>query len=599
MPAISDDILYKIKDFNDIIDVISERVHLKKAGRNYKGLCPFHAEKTPSFTVSPDKQFYHCFGCGEGGDVFTFVMKHENISFYDAIIKLAARAGITIPKNEKYKDKSKADLNEKLFAINNKAAEFFISNLKSKFGGFCQNYLKERGISADSINKFKIGCAQDSWDSLFAHLQNQGHSKELIEKAGLIVKKEGQSGYYDRFRKRIIFPIQSVGGNIIGFGGRVTDSSLPKYLNSPETPIFHKGYNLYALNVAKQAARGLGYLIIVEGYLDAITPHQYGVENVCATLGTSLTENHIRLIKRYVNKAVLIFDPDEAGIKAVLRGLEMFLKTDIKVNVVALPEKLDPDNFIKKYGKTEFLKELKKSVKILDFFINYIIDKTSVDTIDDKISIVNETLPKISVVRNTIERDYYIKKLSERLKIDEKLLRQELVKASKYPASRTAEMGKTLSAAIRPPIPKAEEILLRLIISNGSLAGHVKDLMSVEDFSDPIIKRIISKIFKLLELKKELKIDNIIKEEEEDVKSLISKLLVDEILLSDDETQKAFKDCLTKIQSDGIAKKMNEIQKLIEKAGKEKNEKLKEQLLKEYANIRKIKNELKKRHTQI
>jgi DNA primase len=594
MPSVSDDILFNIKEANDIIDVISSRMSLKKAGRNYKGLCPFHSEKSPSFSVNPDRQFFHCFGCGAGGDVFTFVMKYENISFFDAVKKLADSAGITLPKTEKYVDKKKEELADKLFAINNDAADFFVSNLKSKFGEESLKYFKDRGISEDSIKRFKIGCAIDSWDSLLKHLKGKGHSEALIEKAGLIVKKEGQSSFYDRFRKRIMFPIQSVGGNVIGFGGRVLDTSLPKYLNSPDTPVFHKGYNLYALNVAKEAARKLGYLIIVEGYLDAISPFQHGIENIGATLGTALTENHIRLIKRYVKKAVLIFDPDEAGVKAVLRGLDLFLKTDMKVNVVALPEKLDPDNFVKKYGKEEFLKQLKQSVRILDFFLNYTIEKQPIRTIDDKITVVNEILPKVSMVKNRIERDHYIKKLAERLKIEENLLRQEMVsdlKGSGVTGKSSPEGA--LPTALRAPILNAEETLLKVMLASGKLTLKAKDIINIADLSDPHVQRVVKKMFDIIDKEGEPNADAVIKDEDENVKALISKLIVEESLITEKELERAFMESLFKVQNDSITKKMDEILVMIEKASQDNNEKLKEELLKEYVEIEKIKNKLK------
>ncbi len=594
MSKITDDILFKVKEANDIINVISERVNLKKAGRNYKGLCPFHSEKSPSFSVNPDKQFFHCFGCGEGGDVFSFLVKYENISFFEAVKKLAERGGIQLPKNDSPIDKAKADLKDKLFAINNDATDFFSANLKSEFGAHCLEYLRNRGMSDEIIKKFRLGCAIDSWDSVMKHLQSKGHKPELIEKAGLIIKKDGQSNYYDRFRKRVLFPIFSVGGNVIGFGGRVMDDSLPKYLNSPETPVFSKGYNLYGMNFAKEAARRQGYLIIVEGYLDVISPYQDGIENICATLGTALTEHHIRLIKRYVNKVVLIFDPDAAGIKAVLRGLELFIKTDMKVNVVALPEKLDPDTFVKKHGQAAFLKELKRSVKILDFFINYVINENPIESIDDKIAIVNETLPKISMVKNRIERDYFIKKLSEKLGIDEKLLRQELVQETRGSAGggRKSASDRLFRARVNASTPKAEATLLHIILRDKELAGTLKDSLDLENIASPAVKRVLTKLFELLDQKGELNIDSIISDETDEVRSIVSKSIVQERQFTDAERDQAFQDCVIKIKTDSIDKKVREIQRQIEKAGREKNETLKEELMKEHVNILMVKKEL-------
>ncbi|MFC1855148.1 DNA primase [Thermodesulfobacteriota bacterium] len=596
MQRVTDDILFRIREANDIIDIISARMNLKKAGKNYKGLCPFHSEKSPSFSVNPDKQFFHCFGCGEGGDIFTFLMKYENISFYDAIKTLAGSAGITLETEPASPEKKqRAELRDKLFLINEEAANFFVSNFKTKFGEQCIDYLKNREMTKDSIKKFKIGVALDSWDSLLKHLKSKGYSEEIIEKAGLIVKKEGASSYYDRFRKRLIFPILNTSGNVIGFGGRVLDDSLPKYLNSPETPLFNKGENLYALFQAKESARKLNYLIIVEGYLDAITPNQYGVENVVATLGTALTENHIRLIKRYVKKVVLIFDPDEAGTKAALRGLDLFLKTDMKANVVALKENLDPDNFMKKYGKDGFLKELTKSVRILDFFINYTINATKIKTIDDKISIVNEILPKIRLLKNAISRDHYLKKLSEKLEIKENLLRQELIKGGELKNAPTPSMKReSLRTSLSSPILNAEETLLKVILSSSNIALRAKDILNLDDICDPSIQNVIEKVFNVVEPEKEIDTLSIIDSDDEELKNSISKLLLEDSLKTDNELERAFVESIFKVQQSSIDRKLEEIQALIVKATKEKNEELKEELLKEYVNIGKIKNELKK-----
>lgn len=595
MSTINEDTLSRIKDANDIIDIISEKVHLKKAGKNFRGLCPFHSEKTPSFNVNPDKQFYHCFGCGEGGDIFKFIMKYENVSFFDAAKKLADRGGITIPKENKFVDKERELINDKLFAINNDAMEFFERNLTTNFGKLCAEYLRARQIDAEATKRFRIGCAIDSWDSLLNFLTKKGYSVEFIEKAGLVIKKDNQEGHYDRFRKRIIFPIFSVGGNVIGFGGRVMDTSLPKYLNSPETPVFSKGYNLYGLNFAKEAAGRQGYLIIVEGYLDMISPFIHGIENISATLGTALTEYHIRLVRRYVKKVVLIFDPDVAGVKAALRGLDLFLKADFKVNVVALPDNLDPDNFVKKHGKAAFLKELKKSVKILDFFMNYTIDNSSIDTIDDKISIVNEILPKISMVKNRIERDYYLKRLSERLNIDERLLREELVYELKHDDSqdRAVHRGGASASAVTSP-PKAELTLLQLLINSPELIDSLKSYMEIADFTNPLVRRAIEKIQKLYSERGDLSINSIMDGDDEELRAIVSHAAMKEAPYSDETKDRTFKDCIYNVQKEGISKKLRDIRKMIADASREKNEELKDKLLEEYAKIESIRAGLKK-----
>ncbi len=351
---IPDDKISEIKNSADIVDIVSEAVLLKKAGRNYLGLCPFHSEKTPSFTVSPEKQMFHCFGCGVGGNVFTFLMKHQGVSFPEAVKTLARRYGIDLPSPRMSPAQKKvASERETLLSISDQAAQFFYSQLQSPRGEHARQYLEKRGLSGKINETFKIGYAPAGWDHLLNHFKKQSVPLKMVEKAGLLAQK---NDYYDRFRDRIIFPITDISDRIVGFGGRVLDDSLPKYLNSPETPLYNKRKILYGLGTVKQDCRQAEMVYITEGYMDFLALYRHGIKNVVATLGTSLTVDQVRLLRGYVNKAVLVFDSDEAGIKAAQRAVEVFNREKgIDPYILTLPTGHDPDTYLRDYGGDAFL----------------------------------------------------------------------------------------------------------------------------------------------------------------------------------------------------------------------------------------------------
>ena len=344
---ISEEILEKIKSQNDIVDVISERVRLRKAGRNFTGLCPFHNEKTPSFSVSQEKQIYKCFGCGEAGNVISFVMKDKNLPFVEAVKYLANRANIPLEMHngEKSKSAKKKDL---LYRVNVEAAKFFFSNLMNNQNA--KEYFLNRGIKEETIKKFGLGFANDSWNSLMFYLRKKGINDVLLEEAGLISVNKEKGRKYDRFRNRVMFPVFDYQGKVIGFGGRVLDDSKPKYLNSPETLVFQKGTNLYGLNFALKHNMSERYFVIVEGYMDLISLHQYGITNVVASLGTALTINQARLLKRYADKVIISYDADMAGQMATLRGLEILRTAGFDVRVLNIPQGKDPDEYVRSNG---------------------------------------------------------------------------------------------------------------------------------------------------------------------------------------------------------------------------------------------------------
>jgi len=423
--AISERTISDIRDRADIVEVISPYVPLKKAGRNFVGLCPFHSEKTPSFSVNPEKGIYKCFGCGKGGDAFAFIMEMEGLSFVEAVKDLGSRFGIEV-KTESRSDKEADSRNETLFSINEVAQRFFYDNLKSQEGKMAVEYLKARGIDGQTASRFKLGYALPRWDSLFSRLQKEARADLLIA-SGLAIR--GDRGTYDRFRGRIIFPISGTRGRMIGFGGRVLDNTEPKYLNSPETPIYHKGKVLYGLDLAKDEIRRAGKAIIVEGYLDLISLHIGSIKNVVATLGTALTSDHLRLLKRYTQEVIILFDGDESGVKAAERTLPLFSDGTIFARAAILPGGEDPDSFIRKNGEKRFSDLVESAGDLYEFCLNQIFSRHDLKTPKGVSLALDEACAAIALKKMPHERDFYIEKITSQLSISEDSVRERLKNA--------------------------------------------------------------------------------------------------------------------------------------------------------------------------
>ena len=428
---IPEDKIADIRNTADIVDIISEVVILKKSGKNYLGLCPFHQEKTPSFTVSPDKQIFHCFGCNEGGNVFSFLMKHQGMTFPEAVRTLARRYGISLPRQERSPEQKRAESQrQRLLTINALAAEYFHHCLANGSGGeAARAYFAKRGVTKDIIETFKLGYAPAGWDNLLNYLQKKSISPSAVEQAGLIVRKQA-GGYYDRFRNRIMFPITDVTGRVIAFGGRVLDDSLPKYLNSPETPLYNKGRTLYGLESARQKCRETETVYITEGYMDFLAVYRHGIHNVVATLGTSMTVEHVRLLKGYVSRAVMVFDSDEAGLKAARRGIELFnSEKGIKAFILSLPEGHDPDSYLMQYGTDQFLNLAANAREAMLFLIDEAVKKYGL-SVDGKLRVVSEMEAVVAAVDDELARSLYIKELAERVQIDERAVLDRVNKAA-------------------------------------------------------------------------------------------------------------------------------------------------------------------------
>lgn len=411
---ISEEIIEKVKESNDIVDIISESVALKRAGRSFIGLCPFHNEKTPSFSVSQDKQIYKCFGCGEAGNVITFVMKNKNMTFVEAVKYLAEKANIEIQEDN---NKGKRNANEILYKVNVEAARYYFNNLRNN--KMAVQYFANRGIENRTIRKFGLGYAKEGWRNLINFLKNKGYTELDLLNAGLIIPGKNNS-YYDRFRNRVIFPVFDYRGRVIGFGARVLDDSKPKYLNSPETNIFKKGTNLYGLNFAIKDNKERT-IIIVEGYMDCISLHQHGITNVVASLGTALTIEQAKLLKKYADKIIVSYDSDLAGQSATIRGLKILKKEGFDLRVLVIPKGKDPDEFIKNYGKDAFNNLINESLPFIDYLLKMSRSEFDIKDGDSIIKYIEKACNIISDL-DSIEKALYIKKLSEETGIKEQAI---------------------------------------------------------------------------------------------------------------------------------------------------------------------------------
>ncbi|MGM0602341.1 MAG: DNA primase [Bacillota bacterium] len=483
----SDNFIEELKYSVDIVDVVSDYLELKRAGSRFKGLCPFHNEKTPSFFVNPDNNFYHCFGCGVGGDVINFVMEIENITFTEAVKILAEKAGIELP-NLSDRERKLYQEREQLFEINKLAARFYNYMLKeTKLGTDSLEYLKNRGFTEEDIENFQLGYAPDEWKAVMSFLNKRGYSLDMIHKAGLISKGKNNS-FYDRFRNRIIFPIFNTRGEVIAFGGRVLPDSEQgaKYLNSPETAIFSKKKNLYGLNWAKKQIREEQRCIIMEGYTDVIQAHRSGFKNAVASLGTAFTDEQAKLIKRYADQALIAYDSDTAGNKATLRGLEILNDRGIDVKVITLPEGSDPDDILRDNNLQLFNDYIDEAESLVDFKIDMIIKDKDLNDPGMKIKILKEIAELISGIDDPVEKEIYVERASEKTNFDKNILSKEIKKQTKYRKRRNSvrkeEKVDKRDKVKRSDIVRIQEQLLSYFITHKELRSSLARIISPDDF---------------------------------------------------------------------------------------------------------------------
>jgi DNA primase len=535
------DVINRILDENNIVDVIEEFLPLKKAGNNYSTNCPFHNEKTPSFIVSPDKQMFHCFGCGESGDSISFLSKYKNYTFVEAAEYLARKAGIVLEElHTSAKNNENKQLSERLYKINRDAALYYYKNIKSS--PIVINYLKSRKIDINVINKFGIGYAIEQWDNLLKYLTNKGYIEEDILKTGLIIKKQNSNSYYDRFRNRVMFPIFDVKGRIIGFGGRVLDDSLPKYLNSPESLIFNKGYNLYGLNLAKENVKDKSF-ILVEGYMDVIKMHTYGYNTTVAALGTSLTDNQIKLMKRYSKNFYIAMDSDNAGQKATLKSMNMFKRNNLDAKVVIMQGAKDPDEYLNKFGKVNFDKLLENS---LDYYSFLELHYKEIFENSNKVEYINYFFDNIVNVSSEIEKELIFEKLSKKVGVSKESIIKEYNK-------RSTKQGNFVKSAqpalVKPQVNKIttshEEELIKLILLNNDFALQLKEIVNEDTFMDLEYYNIFKEIY-------EYRINDMSIDKDSLNNIILDKMDVKVLLQNDDvdydNLEALFKDCIKRLK---------------------------------------------------
>lgn len=465
------EIIDQIRQVASIQEIASQYTTLRRRGNKHVGLCPFHSEKAPSFTVDDEKQLFHCFGCGAGGDIFTLVMERENLSFPEALKYLAEKYNIPLPKKREFSPQLQK-LEEKLFKINESTLAFFKKNLfATREGEKALGYLKKRDISEEIIQKLKIGYALNSWDSLLSFFKEKKVPPKLLEEAGLVLYNQKKDSYYDRFRGRIIFPIFSLTGKVVAFGGRTIFNAEPKYLNSPDTPVYSKGKILYGLNFSKESIRDTGEVIIVEGYTDFVSLYQAGITNIAASLGTSLTSQQVSLPLRFAPRMIVSYDGDAAGKKAACRAISLCFEKGVQVKVLTLPQGVDPDDYLRKSGLNEFKNLIQKSTPGLKFLIDSLLEEWRMDIPEEKTKIVRNAVDEIGKMPDPIVRSEYLKQASEYLSVDEEDLRRIIQRKSSEEKSKKEET-----------ILNAEKRLLQILLEDKRIASYVFPEMKEEHF---------------------------------------------------------------------------------------------------------------------
>lgn len=565
MVRYSEELIEEIKNSNDIVDVISQYVNLKRSGRNFFGLCPFHKEKSPSFSVSPDKQIFHCFGCGAGGNVIHFISKIENADFKEAIGILANRAGIELPTLNNYEDNKTALLKSKVYEINQIAAEFYHQNLYKPTSKIGQEYIKKRKLDNRTLKSFLIGYS-GNFDELYRILKQKGFTEEEIL-ASSLVNKTDDGKYIDRFRKRVMFPIQDTRNKVIAFGGRVTDDSKPKYINSPENIVYSKGRHLFGLNVAKRGE--LKNIIIVEGYMDAISLYQRGITNVVASLGTALTEAQGRLLRRYSERVTIGYDSDGAGQAATLRGLEILQNIGCDVRILQISGAKDPDEYVIKYGPERFLKCVEQAISLVEFKVKMLKQSLNLDNINDKIKFLNKVAKILSNVTNSIERELYVEKIANEYNVSKEAIYGEVNKLiyAKNTGEKTLEKPivkkeiKKEKQEIDSSTTKRENLIIYLLINYPQESyKKIKSVISETDMKLEENQKILKKMYEEIE-KGNINIDILNNFEEQNIIDHITGIMSYDFEISD--LNKCIEDVVNTYEKDKLINRRQEILDII------------------------------------
>ena len=569
MARYSDEIIDDVRQSNDIVDVISQYVRLKRSGRNYFGLCPFHNEKSPSFSVSPEKQIFHCFGCGVGGNVFTFLTKIESISFVEAVQLLAERANIQLPTLENNVDSAKEALKAKVYKVNEFTAKYYHENLYRPESKMAQEYIKKRKLSNETLKSFQIGFS-GKFDELYKELKKQGFEDREILESGLVNKNE-RGQYIDRYRNRLMFPICDVRGRVIAFGGRVLDDSKPKYINSPENIVYSKGRHLYGLNVAKKYDIKKR-LLIVEGYMDVISLHQRDIHNAVASLGTALTQQQGYLLRNNTEQIILSYDSDEAGQTAKVRAMEILQNMGCDIRVLQMEGAKDPDEYVIKYGNARFQNLVDKAISVIEFKVKILRQSLNLESTNDKIKFLNEIAKLISKIDNNMEREVYIEKIAKEYDVSKEAIYAEVNKLT-YKESKDE---KVLSKA-RPVVRHIEKketdnvseatkrrentVLAILLSGDRNIYEIIKQNITIKDFKYEIDKKIAEKLYEEFE-NGNSNINSIIDNLSEEEQNHITMIMAEDYGI--DDVEKAIDDIIQSYEKDKLNERKLEILELLE-----------------------------------
>ena len=582
MARYSEEILNEVRQSNDIVDVISQYVHLKRSGRNFFGLCPFHNEKSPSFSVSP---IFHCFGCGVGGNVITFVSQIEGLNFVETVQMLAERANIQLPTLQNNGDTQREILKDKVYKVNEFTAEYYHQNLYKPQAKMAQEYVKKRQLTNETLKSFRIGFS-GKFDELYQELKKQGFQEQEILESGLVNKNE-RGQYIDRYRNRLMFPICDARGRVIAFGGRVLDDSKPKYINSPENVVYSKGRHLFGLNVAKKG--DTKKLLIVEGYMDVISLHQRGITNVVAPLGTALTEQQGWLLRKNSEQIILSFDSDDAGIKAKLRAIDILQNMGCDLRVIQLEGAKDPDEYILKYGNIRFQNAVDKAFSVVEFKVKILKKELNLDNTNDKIKFLNEIAKLISKVDNTMEREVYIEKIAKEYDISKEAIYAEVNKLT-YKNDKSEKIlekakpvithKKVETKEVPQAIKRRENTIISILLSGDlSIFEIIKQNIKPEDFQDEINHEIAKKLYEEFE-KGNSNINGIIDTLEQEQQNQITMIMAEDYEI--ENLEKAIDDIIQAYKRDKLNNRKLEILELLEQTS---NNEEKKELEKELSNI--------------
>lgn len=588
MARYSEEIIEQVRQSNDIVDIISQYVHLTRKGRNYFGLCPFHNEKSPSFSVSPDRQIFHCFGCGVGGNTYTFLMKIEGIGFKEAIEQLAEKANIQLPTIQNAEENAKEELKAKVYKINQFTAEFYYQNLYKPTAKNAQEYVKKRKLTQNTLETFKIGFS-GKYDELYKSLKTQGFGEKEILESGLVIKND-KGQFIDMYRNRLMIPICDIRGRVIAFGGRVLDDSKPKYINSPENVVYSKGRHLFGLNVAKKDCSKK--LLIVEGYMDAISLYQRGITNVVAALGTALTEQQGWLLRKSTEQVILGFDADTAGQTAIARSMEILQKMGCDMRVLQIDGAKDPDEFVLKFGEGRFKLAMDNAISLVEFKVKSLSKDINIENASDKIKFLNEIAKILAKVDNTMEREIYIEKIAKGYNISKEAIYAEVNKLI-YTSSKADNLlqGKVVKTQIIKRNEKEENsidedlknredtIIALLLDANTKVFQKIKEKIKPEDFKDETNKKIIIKLYEELE-KQDTNLNKLIDEFDEQTQNHITEVMATDYGI--ENTEKAVEDILSKYERERLESQKKYILKELEI---EQDGEAKKKLSKELSNI--------------